>query len=552
MERWTQVRRKKTPANHRFRSDETSFFVSNIPTGATKDEFRRIFNAFGKLTDIYFGGRKGKNGKNFGFIRYSGVEDKRMLEAKLNGTICRSCMLEINIARHERAPPETINRKTHPPTHAKTKVGGGFVGNRSYAEVAGGNVGTEIPLNQAPIQLHVDDRVMRLATGNCLIGEVKTLDHLGHLLALMSIFSNVGVKVKYAGGMKAIIAFDSESLATSFLNIEENWKGIFNYLKPVGEVDYDFERVASIQIVGLPIRLWCEENFSTIVRRFDNEVQPCEPETDYVTSEEDLDDEVDDVSGNDEDGISDTWMGDIEEGEIVIEESVDGAENSGCSDDHRTMKISPVQESPVASVSQQSHACPSAEEAETSHGKKKEVSIVDDLKETRDSKINEPGQVAGNGNESSGPIVEHSVLGLHKPIPFPSNLAQSGCFGPFPSKAINSPSDTQVIQIRENGMGRSAKKRCRSCSKSPSVEFSGLPVQNLFNEDDDQTPSVGHQCLSRDQPISPTAYGPKNVPKISEIEATAEIGAMIGFEIDAANKLLAEILGGNGELHVPQ
>lgn len=50
----------------------------------------------------------------------------------------------------------------------------------------------------------------------------------------------------------------------------------------------------------------------------------------------------------------------------------------------------------------------------------------------------------------------------------------------------------------------------------------------------------------------PTASGPKNAPNISEIEATTEIGAMIGFEIDAANKLLAEILGGNGELHVPQ
>nr|KAJ0217709.1 hypothetical protein LSAT_V11C300129490 [Lactuca sativa] len=508
MDCWTQVRRKKTPANRRSRSDETSFFVSNIPTGATKDEFRRIFNVFGKLTDIYFGGRKGKNGKNFGFIRYNGVEDKRTLEAKLNGTVCTSCKLEINIARHERAPPETNNRKIHPPTPAKIKVDGGFVGNRSYAEVAGGRIGTEIPLNQAPIQLHVDDRVMRLASGNCLIGEVKTLDHLGHLPALMSIFSDVGVKVKYAGGMKAIIAFDSESLATSFLNIEDNWKGIFNYFKPVGDVDYDFERVASIRIVGLPIRLWCEENFSAIVRRFgkiiipfdhiedrldlsvvkvgiltgakkkineeirveaegkifflglveyedepwfpfrfDNEVQPCEPETDYVTSEEELHDEVDDPSGNDEDGISDTWIGDIEEGEIVPEESVDGAGDGVCSDDHGTIKISPVQKSLVASVSQQSHVCPSTGEAETTHGKQKEVSMVDVLKETRDGKINESGQGSTN---------------------------------------------------------------------------------------------------------LPTASGPKNAPNISEIEATTEIGAMIGFEIDAANKLLAEILGGNGELHVPQ
>lgn len=107
-------------------------------------------------------------------------------------------------------------------------------------------------------------------------------------------------------------------------------------------------------------------------------------------------------------------------------------------------------------------------------------------------------------------------------------------------------------QIQENGIGRSAKKRRRSCSKSPTFEISGLPVHNLVNKGEEQTSVVGHQCFSKDQSLSPITPGSKNAPRITKIEATAEFGAMIGFEIDAATKLLAEILGGNGELHVPQ
>lgn len=88
--------------------EETSYIVSNIPTGATKEEFRRIFNSHGKLSDVYFGGRKGKNVKNFGFIRFRGVSDKKVLEAHLNGTICRNNKLEINIVRHERKVHKSI------------------------------------------------------------------------------------------------------------------------------------------------------------------------------------------------------------------------------------------------------------------------------------------------------------------------------------------------------------------------------------------------------------------------------------------------------------
>lgn len=188
--------------------------------GATKEEFRRIFNPFGTLSDIYFGGRKGKNGKNFGFIRFTGGTDTKTLEARLNGTLCKNNKLEINIVKHERETSKAFTKiGNNFPVQKSIPVKGGFVRRRSYAEVTG--VRPIIQQNQSspntPVRLHADDRMMRIIRGKALFGKVKSLEHLGHLLALMSIHGEVDAKVKYAGGMKAFIEFGSSALAKNFL-----------------------------------------------------------------------------------------------------------------------------------------------------------------------------------------------------------------------------------------------------------------------------------------------------------------------------------------------
>ncbi|XP_023754450.1 uncharacterized protein LOC111902872 [Lactuca sativa] len=111
---WTQVCRKRPQSRREQRPEETTFFVTNIPDGTTKAEFRTIFSSFGKLSDIYFGEKKGKNRKNFGFIRFLEVDYTQEMESKLNGTRCRNNVLEINIERHGR---KTITRDSCLPQH---------------------------------------------------------------------------------------------------------------------------------------------------------------------------------------------------------------------------------------------------------------------------------------------------------------------------------------------------------------------------------------------------------------------------------------------------
>ncbi|KAI3790507.1 hypothetical protein L2E82_03598 [Cichorium intybus] len=281
---WTEVRWRKLNSNRVEIEGETSYFVTNIPYGVTKPEFWKIFSRFGGLSDVYFGGNKGANGKYFGFNRFLGVEDTKDLESSLNGTKCRNNTLEINIAKHDRKIPVRIQQVK------KVKVGGsrlagngrvagnGQVDNRSYAHVAAGLStkpgGDNTHSIQHPICLKSDQNMIRWIKDYCLIGEAKTLHHLAHMPALISIHSEHRPSVKYVGGMLALISFDTYVNARRFLEGENNWKDIFKWLKWGDTVEEKFERVASVRIVGLPLQLWNEENYIAILAKFGKLVVP--------------------------------------------------------------------------------------------------------------------------------------------------------------------------------------------------------------------------------------------------------------------------------------
>ncbi|CAI9274475.1 unnamed protein product [Lactuca saligna] len=205
---WMQVRRRKHQQRRVPMSDETTFFVTNIPNGATKTEFKKIFSSFGRLSDVFFVDKKGKDRKNFGFIRYLGVESVKEMEPKLNGVKCIKNILEINLEKHGRKVP----------------LRGHFQSNRAWKNRTN-SVQTILGISKARTTfphppppppppthillttLQVDKDMDEWIHKSTLIGEALSLSHLGY--ALMSIHSDIGVEVKYVGGMQAILCFKS-------------------------------------------------------------------------------------------------------------------------------------------------------------------------------------------------------------------------------------------------------------------------------------------------------------------------------------------------------
>lgn len=132
--------------------------------------------------------------------------------------------------------------------------------------------------------MHTDDGMDRWLTKSTLIGEAKSLEHLGHMPTLISIHSEHRPSVKYLGGMLALISFDSTVAAREFLENETNWKDTFKWMKMGSTTVTKSESITWIRIVGLPIRLWNNSNFSAIGGKFGKIVVPI----DHITSRVDL------------------------------------------------------------------------------------------------------------------------------------------------------------------------------------------------------------------------------------------------------------------------
>ncbi|CAI9268359.1 unnamed protein product [Lactuca saligna] len=98
---WKVVRRKQRLANNQ----ETTYFVTKMPKEEKKGELWRVFEKYGKLSDVYIGQNLGKNKQYYAFIRYRGVGNAKELERRLDGVKVGGKTLVVNIALHKRKVP---------------------------------------------------------------------------------------------------------------------------------------------------------------------------------------------------------------------------------------------------------------------------------------------------------------------------------------------------------------------------------------------------------------------------------------------------------------
>ncbi|CAI9296436.1 unnamed protein product [Lactuca saligna] len=140
-------------------------------------------------------------------------------------------------------------------------------------------------------------------------------------------------------------------------------------------------------------------------------------------------------------------------------------------------------------------------------------------------------------------------LGSSRTATFPTVLAQSRCFGPFPS-FVSTPQATSQLNS-ENGQNRDQIRfslKRRRLHRSPSGEilpsFPTFPL--IFDNEDNQAPNIASF------PIDAQPNDPANLDvETPEIEATTVVASLIGFEIEPNNNILAEVLGVSGVNNAP-
>ncbi|MCI45342.1 RNA-binding protein 25-like [Trifolium medium] len=65
------------------KAQATTFYFTNFPEEVHPQELKHRFSRFGEIVDFFIPSKTNKFGKQFGFVRFRGVEDAELIEAKM-------------------------------------------------------------------------------------------------------------------------------------------------------------------------------------------------------------------------------------------------------------------------------------------------------------------------------------------------------------------------------------------------------------------------------------------------------------------------------------
>nr|KAJ0210611.1 hypothetical protein LSAT_V11C400216830 [Lactuca sativa] len=294
---WTEVRqrRRRHQEDHNStKSMATSFFFLNFPDDWDEKALWQTFQRYGTIVDLYLARKRNIKNKRFGFARFIRIENISDFERKLNGIWIGNYKLRVNLARFQRKstanprPPMPLNghRQTkqpfvYPHLHPfqpNSQDAQNCI--KSYAEVIAGDKMPKETTNPNPIRMTSFEETREFMK-RALVGEVENFQALMNVRAFPEVEECPTVVMRYLGGMKMLVEFESEDAKTKFLvDGRQIWNPRFKTMYNWNPKENFNVRIASIMIFGVPQHAWCEEAFSVIARKWGTVIIPEECATD--------------------------------------------------------------------------------------------------------------------------------------------------------------------------------------------------------------------------------------------------------------------------------
>ncbi|KAL4582224.1 hypothetical protein LXL04_006768 [Taraxacum kok-saghyz] len=253
---WKKVHRRRS---HNQQHNEeythvTSFYVSNLPERVTKLNIRKSLEPFGKIVDIYIGGKRDRSGSIFAFVRFANVRDRKALEVAME---------------RERTHPHPQTTPCPPPPPPKTYMHKPHYGQKSYVDTVACKKNDEEAPNKKKIVVEVKPARAWSGWGGCILsGEVLNAQLISTIPMLLKLDGNVSGRIYYVGGLKMLIKFIKEKDAEAFLADDSNWNRWFSWLKKGFSEESEFKRITWINIWGVPTRFRSDINYSRIANPF--------------------------------------------------------------------------------------------------------------------------------------------------------------------------------------------------------------------------------------------------------------------------------------------
>ncbi|KAJ0801924.1 putative RNA-binding domain superfamily [Helianthus annuus] len=256
-------------------------------------DLKKVFNVFSGYEGSYIARKTDRLGKKFGFLSFRNVSDAKRLEGDMCDVWMGSYKLFVVLARFvdgERVQVEGDKSKGKAKEDAvQVNYSGGDIGVEKANPISGGASSSgggngksyrDAIMNRRVEDLgdviKIDDKVEVFSQwhGVSLIGRVKEFKILSTLNILLkeAKWSNVGIK--YVGGFLVVLIFRSVEECISFAGSKEVWGEWFETLERWTGQWMPMERIAWLQVHGVPMNLACDPVFQIIGRRYGRVIQP--------------------------------------------------------------------------------------------------------------------------------------------------------------------------------------------------------------------------------------------------------------------------------------
>ncbi|KAJ9548769.1 hypothetical protein OSB04_021312 [Centaurea solstitialis] len=226
-----------------------------------------------------------RNGEKFGFVRFRGVADEKLLEEKLKKIWFGDLNLRVHLAnKYERGYGIPVTRNISRPKVERVPPRRSSSDVRSYVDVVkGANLGgfhakssKEADESENKTDLKgpnlgsweaEEDALEYLQ--RCAVGSVTRMEHVDSIQALISSGTLESCEIKMLGGSDILIKFESKDVAEKV--IKNKVHGIHFWAKDLCLWSQGYRasnRLVWLRIVGLPLHIWKVDVFKVIASRW--------------------------------------------------------------------------------------------------------------------------------------------------------------------------------------------------------------------------------------------------------------------------------------------
>ncbi|PWA48714.1 nucleotide-binding alpha-beta plait domain-containing protein [Artemisia annua] len=250
---------RRKPIPEAFQCRITKIFVTNLPEGCSGADLASHVRVFGQIYDLYIARKRDKMGNRFGFLSMLDVKDKSDLLKNLRNIRMGNNKLWFNIARFVLEDGEINVQRGNPtmsnPGNANCKDGTNHMGTK----FASGEFSFKDMLVGKTV--NVDHQVNGFSSlnGRAIVGRMVDVEAMKSIYLFLHKHCSGYGNVQYLGGLELLISFDDQELALLVLEAANKDNSKFSSACLWRGQSLSYERLAWLNIKGIPLHLFTHE-----------------------------------------------------------------------------------------------------------------------------------------------------------------------------------------------------------------------------------------------------------------------------------------------------